>query len=102
MDRAGYTGTETGMGWAFPCFVQSKETPQGNQPMSRPTHNLGTYGIIRWCECNTRLASESIVPSLTPRGVTVCEPNVWGLELVRNGTADGAHSELKQMLRNHT
>lgn len=98
MDRARYTGTESGVGWAFPCFVQSKETSQGNQPMSKPTHNFSTYGIIRWCEWFTRLASESIVPGLTPRGMTDCEPNVQGLEHVRNDTTDGAHSELTQML----
>lgn len=62
--------------------------------MTKPTHNLCAYGIIRWCECIARLASDSIVPSVAPRGVTDCEPSVLGFVHVRNGSADGAHSEL--------
>lgn len=70
--------------------------------MSKLTHNLSAYGIIRWCEYVARLASESIVPALTPRGVTDREPSGLGLGHVRNDTTDGARSEPTQMLRNHT
>lgn len=61
--------------------------------MSKPTHNLSTYGLIRWCKCIARLAVECVMPSLTPRGVIDYTPRVLGFENERNDTADEAHSE---------